>query len=87
MAQEIYRDSVFATAVVFRFSVYISLTAAFSTISESHVHFLKTTWWMSKCLPLAGSPQALLVLNERHNRYGLDDQCSAAACLSDPHAV
>ena len=87
MAQEIYRDSVFATAVVLRFSVHVSLTMAFSTISESHVHFWKTTWQMSKCSPLAGSPQVLLVLNERQNCYVLDDLCSAAACLFDPHAV
>lgn len=87
MAQEISRVSVFATAVVLRFSVYVSLAMAFSTISESHMHFWKTTCWMSKCSPLAGAPQALLVLNERQNCYGLDDQCSAAAFLFDPHAV
>lgn len=59
MAQEIYRDS--NTVVVLRFSVYISLAMACSTISESHVCFWKTTCWMSRCSPLAGSPQVLLL--------------------------
>lgn len=81
MAQEIYRYFVFATTFVLSFSVYVSLALAFSTISESHVHFWKTTCWMSKCSPLAGSPQALLMLNERQNCYGLDDQCLLHACL------
>lgn len=59
VAQEIYRDS--GSVVVLRFSVYVSLAMACSTISESHVHFWKTACWMSRCPPLAGSPQVLLL--------------------------
>lgn len=59
VAQEIYRDS--GTVAVLRFSVYVSLAMACSTISESHIHFWKTTCWMFRCSPLAGSPQVLLL--------------------------